>query len=140
MQKIIPTLVMALLCHCLFAQQIPGLQRPEDSVIVNDPRLAAVDRSQLVRELVEYNRYMASAATVDTALQPLRIKTFIVLHPDYCISLLKFGELIRAGQVTRPTLRFKEFSPQMQHSPMGQSVMEIIREEEAKLGPGRAAP
>ena len=140
MQKIISTLVMALLCHCLFAQQNTRPKRSEDSVIVNDPRLAAVDRSQLVRELVEYNRYMASAATLDTALQPSRIKTFIVLHPDYWISLLKFGELVRAGQITKPAYKFKDFGPQMQRSALGQSVMEIIRAEEAKLGPGKTAP
>ena len=139
MQKIIPTLVMALLCHCLFAQPTRQ-QRPEDSVILNDPRLAAVDRSQLVRELEEYNRYMAAGTTVDTTLQTSRMKTFIFLHPDYWISLLKFGELVRAGRITKAADRFKEFGPQLQHSPLGQSVSGIMREEEAKLGPGKTAP
>ena len=140
MQKMIPTLVMALLCHCLFAQQTIRPKRSEDSVIINDPRLAAVDRSQLARELEDYNRYMTSVATVDTALQTSRTKTFIVLHPDYWISLLKFGELVRAGQITKAGNKFKEFDPQLQHSPLGQSVMEMMREEEAKLGPGKTAP
>jgi len=140
MHKIIPTLVMALLSHALFAQQTTRPQRPEDSTILRDPRLAAVDRWQLARELEEYNRYMTAEATVDTTLQPSRTKTFIVLHPDYWISLLQFGELVRAGQVTKPDRKFREFPPQMQQSPLGQSVLKTIREEEAKLGPGKMAP
>jgi peroxiredoxin len=110
----------------IFAQPIPV-----DSAV----------RSQLEREKAEYKRYMAAAGTtVDSTLLPSRIKAFIVMHPDYWISLVKFGELVRAGQITKPLSKFEEFSHEMQHSPLGLSVLKSIREEEAKLGPGRAAP
>jgi peroxiredoxin len=150
MQKITLSLVMALLCHAVTAQPVTrqagarqqdnSMQQTADSAILHDPRLATIDMAQLSRELEEYHRYMAAGPAVDASLQPSRIKSFILMHPDYWVSLLEFGELVRSGLIIKPDLKFGEFSPGMQHSPLGKSVMQLIKDEAAKLGPGKAAP
>jgi len=112
-----------------------------DTAVLGDVRLAGVDHAQLLHELRDYNDYMGAAGTpVDTSLLPARIKSFILIHPGYWISLLKFGELVRAGRVTRAAERFQSFSSGLRASALGQSVQGFIRADEARLGPGKVAP
>ena len=139
MQKITLFIVMALLCHSVTAQPGTRQLQPGDAEILHDPGLATIDQSQLLRELEEYHRYMAMG-NGDTTLLAARNKSFILLHPDYWISLLEFGRLVQAGQVSKPERKFTEFPQAMQRSPLGQSVQQIIRDETAKLGPGKMAP
>jgi len=125
----------------LFAQPVLPLQQPSDSSIFKDERLVAVDRSRLIRELNEYNKYMsAGGTTIDAPLLPARIKSFILIHPDYWISLLKFGELVQAGLISKPASKFEAFVPELQRSSLGQSVLILIKQEADKLGPGTMAP
>jgi peroxiredoxin len=82
----------------------------------------------------------AAGAPVDTALLPARIKSFILIHPDYWISLLKFGELVQAGRVTRAAERFQAFPADLRQTELGRSVQGYVLADEARMGPGRAAP
>ncbi len=112
-----------------------------DTAILNDARLTGVDRAQLMRELLDYNEYMGPAeAPVDTALLPARIKSFILIHPDYWISLLKFGELVQAGRVTRADERFRAFPAELRQTALGRTVQGYVLADEARLGPGKTAP
>jgi len=144
MYKIIQSLFWGLLGLPLFAQNDLSPERlamAADSGFLKDERLASVRPSQLAKELQEYNAYMQpEGITIDLALLPARTKSFILIHPDYWISLLKFGELVRAGKVTRPENKFGEFSPELQRSLLGQSVSAIIRQKLAELGDGKMAP
>src|SRR6201991_1995340 len=125
----------------LLAQSELPLQQPADSSILKDERLVAVDRSRLIRELYEYNKYMSAGGTTsDVSLLPARIKSFILIHPDYWISLLKFGELVQAGLISKPASKFEAFVPELQRSSLGQSVLILIKQEADKLGPGTMAP
>jgi len=138
MNKTILVLFWGLSGWPLFAQT--GLSSA-DSAILEDARLAAVDRSHLLGELHVYNEYMGAAgATVDKGLLPARIKSFILIHPDYWISLLKFGELVQTGGISKAAARFGEFPSELRQSSLGRSVLDIIHEEEARLGPGKMAP
>ncbi|HEY4290758.1 MAG TPA: TlpA disulfide reductase family protein [Puia sp.] len=112
-----------------------------DSVILKDERLASVDRSRLLRELQEFNGYMAAVGSnFDPSLLPARIKSYILLHPNDWISLLKFGELVQAGKVSKAAGKFGAFPRELRESPLGRSVSGIIQQEEKKLGEGKMAP
>ena len=125
MKKLILFLFWGLAGGPLFAQNSLPLPPQADSSLFNDERLASVPRARLAAEMQEYNSY---------------IKSFILLHPDYWISLLKFGELVQAGQVSKPASKFEAFSPELQRSPLGKSVLAMIKGESDKLGPGKMAP
>lgn len=102
---------------------------------------ATVRGSSLAHELEEYDRYLRpDGITPDPAILPAEIKSFILIHPGYWISLLKFGDLVRAGVVARAETRFANFPPELQRSELGQSVEAAIRGEADKVGPGRMAP
>jgi peroxiredoxin len=141
MKKIFLSLFWGLAGLPLSAQPALPLRQPSDSSILKDERLVAVDRSRLIRELSEYNKYMsAGGTTIDASLLPARLKSFILIHPDYWISLLKFGELVQAGQVSKPASKFEAFVPELQRSSLGQSILILIKQEADKLGPGTMAP
>ncbi|HXO75207.1 MAG TPA: TlpA disulfide reductase family protein [Puia sp.] len=124
-----------------FASTAGGSGFASDSLPLNDGRLASVDRARLTREIHEFNNYMAAAGTnADPSLLPARIKSFILIHPDYWISLLKFGELVQAGLISKPASKFEAFVPELQRSSLGQSVLILIKQEADKLGPGTMAP
>ncbi|HEY6902365.1 MAG TPA: hypothetical protein VI233_17030, partial [Puia sp.] len=89
-----------------------------DTTFLNDRRLASVPRAHLEKELQEYNQYMDGAA-----IDPPRIKSFILVHPDYYISLLKFGELVQAGLIAKPQDRFDVFPPELKASLLGRWVL-----------------
>ena len=136
-------MALPLLAQTIFAPASPADSAilRSDSLLFRDERLAAVPRDRLAIEIHEYNSYMqAAGTTVESSLLPARIKSFILIHPDYWISLLKFGELVQAGQVSKPAGKFEAFSPELQRSSLGQSVLVLIKEESDKLGPGKMAP
>lgn len=92
-------------------------------------------------ELVEYNAFVRpDGRTPDSATVVSQTKSFILLHPDYQVSLIKFRELVLAGKITKPESKFGDFSPGLKQSPLGQSVLAAIRQREAQLGPGKMAP
>jgi len=145
MKKIIMLLLWGWQSLPLFAQTSTTVRIPEavtitDAAFLNDQRLTFVDKSRLQMELKEYDQYLAAGTTVDTSLLPARVKSFILIHPDYWISLLQFGRLVQAGLVTKPGNKFEAFPPAMQHSPLGRSVHQLILDDEATLGPGKMAP
>lgn len=141
MKKLILFLFWGLAGGPLFAQNSLPPQSQADSALFHDERLASIPRACLAVEMREYNSYMQSAgATVAPSLLPARIKSFILIHPDYWISLLKFGELVQTGQVSKPAGKFEAFSPELQRSPLGKSVLAIIKAESDKLRPGKMAP
>ena len=115
---------------------LPGLPllAQTDTSFLTDLRLASVPKARLEKELQEYNQYMDGAA-----IDPSRIKSFILVHPDYYISLLKFGELVQAGSIAKPETRIESFSTELLNSSLGRSVKEIIAQEKARLGPGKTA-
>ncbi|MBS1605954.1 MAG: TlpA family protein disulfide reductase [Bacteroidetes bacterium] len=139
MKEIIQSLFWGLAGLHLFAQDSQYLRVLPDSALLKDGRLASVDRRRLLSEAAEYRNFLDSGAG-DPVLLPSRIKSFIMLHPDYWISLLEFGQLVEAGQITKAEIKFGQFSPEMQHSPLGASVWMAIRERSDQLGPGKTAP
>ena len=125
----------------LLAQISPAAISITDTAFLNDRRLATVPRARLEKELREYHLFIdAVGAVIEPSLLPARIKSFILIHPDYWISLLKFGELVQAGQVSKPASKFEAFIPELRRSPLGQSVLVLIQQEADKLGPGTMAP
>src|ERR1700744_833483 len=63
-------------------------------------------------ELVELNAFVhPGGPTPDSATLTTQTKSFILLHPDYQISLIKFRELVLAGKITKPESKFESFSP-----------------------------
>ncbi len=146
MYKIILFLFGELVALPLFAQNnlapaaADNVIGRSDSLLLKDERLASVDRLRLMRELHEFNDYVAAGRGVDPSLLPARIKSFILIHPDNWISLLKFGELVQAGKVSKPEGKFETFPKEMRESLLGRSVWGIIQQEEKKLGEGQMAP
>jgi peroxiredoxin len=98
-------------------------------------------RARMARELDEYNRFIQpDKGMPDSARLIAQTKAFILIHPDYRISLLKFRDLVRAGNMTLPERKFELFSSELKESPLGKSTLAAIREEIDKLGPGKMAP
>jgi peroxiredoxin len=92
-------------------------------------------------ELDSYNSFVHPGAQIpDSATLETQIKAFILLHPDYQISMIKFRELVQSGKITKPERKFENFTSELKQSPLGQSVLAAIREREALLGPGKMAP
>ncbi len=147
MYKFIMLLFLELMALPLLAQSglapapaAGGGDFASDSSLLSDGRLVSVDRTRLRQEIHEYDVYMAAGKGVDSSLLPARIKSFILIHPDNWISLLKFGELVRAGNVSRAADKFEAFPKELRVSPLGRSVWDIIQGEEKKLGEGQLAP
>jgi len=99
-----------------------------------------VQGSSLAKELDEYDQYVHTQNSTDQQEPVSMIKSFILIHPGYQISLLKFRDLVRLGSITKPYSRFKSFTTQQQQSPLGRSVLEAIKMEEQKLSAGKLAP
>jgi peroxiredoxin len=102
---------------------------------------AMISGSSLAQELKEYNDYIRPDGTSpDAAMLPAQIKSFILLHPRYWISLLEFGHLVRTGSVAKAQSKFEGFPPALLHSELGRSVQAAIDADMDKLGPGTMAP
>jgi peroxiredoxin len=96
-----------------------------------------VSGSPLNHELEEYRRYIGQDSILP---QPPVIKSFILMHPDYAISLLKFQELVLVGSIAKPEQRFESFTPGLQQSELGRAVLATIHRQEKKLSAGKMAP
>lgn len=102
---------------------------------------ATISGSPLAHELKEYNDYIRpDGISPDVSMLPAQIKSFIYLHPDYWISLVEFGRLVRTGSVTKAQGKFDGFPPALQHAELGRSVQAAIDADMDKLGPGNMAP
>jgi hypothetical protein len=59
-----------------------------------------ISGSSLQHELDEYNAYMQpNGIGPDSQMLPHRIRSFILIHPDYWISLVKFRDLVLSGSI-----------------------------------------
>jgi peroxiredoxin len=111
----------------------------EQLLLSVSPSGTKVSGSAFQHELDDYNAYIGAPATTQPVQpQPAQIKSFILLHPDYLISLALFKDLVRIGSISKPQQRFEEFSAALRGTPLGHSVQQIIQEEE--WGPGKQAP
>jgi peroxiredoxin len=101
---------------------------------------AVLQGSSLAKELQEYKGYVETGNAPNQQEEISAVKSFIMMHPDYNISLLKFGQLVRMGSISKPANRFENFTPELRRSELGRSVLEAIRIEEQKLSEGKMAP
>ena len=149
MQKIIQSLFWVVLGLPLFA---PNNLFAQNSSFSGNPfaKSPAADsafdstpagKARWTQELDEYNRFIQPEGRIpDSSTLIAQIKAFILIHPDYRISLLKFRDLVKAGSITRPENKFESFSPELKQSSLGLSVLAAIREQTDKLGEGKMAP
>lgn len=99
----------------------------------------AISEQLLKKQEAELNAYLAtSPAANDTALQQTLVKSFIVMHPDYYISLLKFRDLVAHGKLTNVEKRFNNFTNELRLSALGKEVSALIQAQ--KVVPGQLAP
>jgi peroxiredoxin len=105
--------------------------RSSVSSSVSDPTLA--------REVQEYNRYIHPNGNTAPA-PPTQKRSFILIHPDYYLSILLFRQLVEEDNIAKPERRFEEFPPALQTSPLGQSTLAAIRHAQLKLSAGKMAP
>jgi len=102
---------------------------------------ATTGGSSLAHELSEFNDYIRpDGASPDSSMLGPQIKSFILTHPDYWISLLQLGELVKAGNVTHAQNRFDGFPQALRESELGRYVQTLIQADLDKLGPGKMAP
>jgi peroxiredoxin len=100
---------------------------------------SSASAQQLQKQQAELDAYVHSSGTVvDSAMQQMLTKSFIIMHPDYYISLLKFRDLVAAGKIANAEKRFGSFSPELKQSVVGQEVAGLIQAQ--KIRPGQLAP
>ena len=101
---------------------------------------ADVDPVAYKRQVLEFNDFVyGSAGETDSTLTASLAKSFIVLHPDYYVSLVKFEKMVSSQVVDHAERRFENFTPQLRNSVLGRKVIGIIKTSQQVL-PGQMAP
>jgi len=98
-----------------------------------------VPDAALQQECRDYVQYVHPDGA-NTPILSAQMKSFILIHPDYHLSLLLFKRLVETGEVTKPQRRFEEFSQALQQSALGHATQESIHRDEQRMSAGKMAP
>jgi peroxiredoxin len=101
-----------------------------------EPPVPDAALQQECRDYVQYVHPDGGSTPVLSA----QMKSFILIHPDYHLSLLLFKQLVETGEITKPQRRFEEFSGTLQRSALGQATQEAIHRDEQQVSAGKMAP
>ncbi|WP_343307221.1 TlpA disulfide reductase family protein [Chitinophaga niabensis] len=96
-----------------------------------------IDPAVYARQVAELNEHIGDEK--DSAMKASLVRSFVALHPDYYLSLVKFFEMVSNESVDRAERRFEAFAPQLRHSVLGKKVAELIKIRQHIL-PGQMAP
>ena len=122
----------------------PGAQNhaPGAASLFDTLRIAvesSVPDATLQQECRDYEQY----AHPNGGTEPVpstQMRSFILIHPDYHLSLLLFKQLVETGEISKPQRRFEAFSGELQRSALGKATQEAVHRSEQQVSAGKIAP
>ncbi|MRG44844.1 redoxin domain-containing protein [Chitinophaga sp. SYP-B3965] len=96
-----------------------------------------IDPKVYARQVAELQDHIGDET--DSAMKASLVRSFVALHPDYYLSLVKFHEMVFTELVDHAERRFEKFSPQLRNSVLGKEVVVLMRTLQL-IQPGQIAP